>query len=100
MPFWLSRIDTYSLDLPWEPCNNYPVQTGRVWGCSSAGRRQTPRGRRPRECNASLQAQGATERHHEGGQASLVLPKAGREEAGEASIGRQRLQEEGPHSTG
>jgi small subunit ribosomal protein S21 len=23
------------LDLPVEPCNNYPVQTGRVWGCSS-----------------------------------------------------------------
>jgi small subunit ribosomal protein S21 len=25
---------TYSLDLPGEPCNNYPVQTGPVWGCS------------------------------------------------------------------
>jgi small subunit ribosomal protein S21 len=24
---------TYSLDLPGEPCNNYPVQTGPVWGC-------------------------------------------------------------------
>ena len=22
------------LDLPREPCNNYPVQTGPVWGCS------------------------------------------------------------------
>jgi small subunit ribosomal protein S21 len=22
------------LDLPGEPCNNYPVQVGRVWGCS------------------------------------------------------------------
>jgi small subunit ribosomal protein S21 len=24
-----------SLDLPAEPCNNYPVQAGPVWGCFS-----------------------------------------------------------------
>ena len=26
-----------SLDLPKEPCNNYPVQMGLVWGCHQFG---------------------------------------------------------------
>ena len=41
-----------------------PVQTGPVWGCSSVGRSKTSRGRVPRKRIASLQAQGATGRHH------------------------------------
>ena len=71
-----------------------PVQTGPVWGCSSVGGSQTSRGRIPRKCVASLQAQSATGRHHQGGQASLLLPEARREEAGERSIGPQAQQEE------
>src|SRR3984893_10465926 len=62
-----------------------PVQTGPVWGCSSVGRSKTSRGRVPRKCIASLQAQGTTGRHYQGGQASLLLPEAGREEAREGS---------------
>ena len=34
--FSLRKLDN-PLDLPAEPCNNYPVQVGRVWGCSSVG---------------------------------------------------------------
>src|SRR6266403_2372777 len=64
-----------------------PVQTGPVWGCSSVGRSKTSRGRVPRKCIATLQAQGAAGRHYQGGQASLLLPEAGREEARQGGFG-------------
>src|ERR1700686_994013 len=66
-----------------------PVQAGPVWGCSSVGRSKTSRGRVPRKRITSLQAQGATGRHHQGGQASLLLPEAGRKEARKRGTGAQ-----------
>ena len=80
---------TYHLTCRGNLAITIPVQTGPVWGCSSVGRSKTSRGRVPRKCIASLQAQGATGRHHQGGQASLLLPEAGREEAREGSTGAQ-----------
>ena len=76
-----------------------PVQTGPVWGCSSVGRSKTSRGRVPRKCIASLQAQSATGRHHQGGQASLLLPEAGRKEARKGSTGAQAQQEKSTQRT-
>src|SRR5712672_2620424 len=71
-----------------------PVQTGPVWGCSAVGRSKTSRGRVPRKCIASFQTQSATGRHHQGGQTSLLLPEAGREEARKRSTGPQAQQKE------
>src|SRR5580658_9629643 len=82
-------LQNIALDLWAEPCNNYAVPFGRVWGCSSVGRSEIARGRVPRECTAALQAQGAAGRHHQGGQAALLLPQTRRKEAREGSIGAE-----------
>ena len=75
------------------------VQMGRVWGCSTVGRSQNSRGRVPRKCLAPFQAQSATGRHHQGGQASLLLPEAGREKARKRSAGSQTQPQESSQGT-
>ena len=57
---------------------------GDGFGRSSTARRRIGGKRAP-----SLQAQGSDGRHHQGSEASLVLPEAGREAAGEAGLGEK-----------
>src|SRR5579864_484168 len=47
-----------------------------------------------RECPPAVQAQGADGRHHQGSEASLLLPKAGREASSEASLGAKACSQE------
>src|SRR5882724_4450649 len=89
-----SQLNIYHLTCRGNLAITIPVQTGPIWGCSSVGRSKTSRGRVPRKCIASLQAQGATGRHHQGGQAALLLPEAGREEARERSTSAQTQSKE------
>jgi hypothetical protein len=56
-------------------------------GGDEIGRSSTARGRVIGECPSSVQTQGAAGRYHQGSQASLLLPEAGREEARQASFG-------------
>src|ERR1700681_1164247 len=65
---------------------NLSVCVGFWWGGDEFGGSSTARGRVVGECPSSLQAQGAAGRHYQGGQASLLLPEAGREEARQGSF--------------
>jgi hypothetical protein len=64
------------------------------------GRSTTSRGRIPRECSTPIQAQGATGRYHQGGQAPLLLPEARREKACEGRAGSQARAQENAQRTG
>jgi len=56
-------------------------------GVCQFGGSSTARGRVSRERSTSLQAQGATGRYYQGGQAPLLLPETGREKARESRAG-------------
>jgi hypothetical protein len=75
-------------------CNLVGCPIGRAGGyfggSSTTGRRAV--GKRA----ASLQAQGAGRRHHQGSQAALILPQAGREAQGQAGPGAQASEKEEP----
>jgi len=68
---------------------------GDEFGRSSAARRRVNRQRSP-----SLQAQGSDGRHHQGSEAPLLLPEAGREAASEASVGAKACSEEDSQRVG
>jgi hypothetical protein len=65
------------------------VLRGQVWGCFGLGGSSHSRGRVFGERPATLQAQGAAGRYHQGGQTALLLPEARRKEACERSAGAQ-----------
>src|SRR5579864_3630768 len=51
-----------------------------------------------RECPAAVQAQGSDGRHHQGSEASLLLPEAGREAPNEAGLGEKACSQEDPQT--
>src|ERR1035441_4573577 len=59
------------------------------------GRGSRTRRRAARKCAAPVQAEGTAGGHHQGSQASLLLPEAGREEARKGGIGTQAESQEG-----
>ena len=74
--------------------------TGALGGVISFGRSKDSGRRTAGKCTAPLQAQGAAGRHHQRGQAALVLHEARREDAHEAGAGTQTQPQEGPQGTG
>ena len=74
------------------------IRTGL--GVCLFGRSTTARGGIPRERSAPLQAQGATGRHYQGGQAPLLLPEAGREKACQGSSRAQASSQKNAQRTG
>jgi len=74
------------------------IRTGL--GVCQFGRSETSRGRIPRERSAPVQAQGATGRHYQGGQAPLLLPEARREKARQGRARSQASSQENTQRTG
>src|ERR1700688_4019531 len=69
-------------------------------GGDEIGRSSTARGRVSGERPPSLQAQGAAGRHHQGGQASLLLSETGREEARKGSLSAKAFSKKKPERVG
>ena len=69
-------------------------------GVCKFGRSKASRGRIPRERSAPFQAQGATGRHYQGGQAPLLLPEARREKARQGRARSQASSQENTQRTG
>src|SRR6185437_6008386 len=76
------------------------VPTGTGWGCIKFGGSSIARGRVAGKRPPPFQAQGAAGRHHQGGQASLLLPEARRKKARQGSLGPQTQPQESAQRTG
>jgi len=83
------RRERISLDLLHKGCNNLPVQIGTIREVYWVGRGTGPRGRVPGKRASSVQTQGSAGGHHQGGQASLLLPETRRETPRQGSPGTQ-----------
>src|SRR5208283_5433554 len=63
------------------------------FGGDELGRSSIARGRVGGKCPSSVQAQGHSRGHHQGSEASFLLPEAGREAPGQASFGAKACPE-------
>ena len=103
IPIPASPAPFRNFDPPYLTCSQILVITIRSirtgLGVCQFGRSTASRGRVSRERAAPFQAQGATGRHYQGGQAPLLLPEARREEACKSCSRSQTCSQENAQGT-